>query len=359
MPAARPNALGAGHSRLMQETPPVDANERTIPEISVVVVNFNGGDFLKGCLASLARQTFANFETIVVDNASSDDSLDRLGEVPPSLTILRETVNHGFAGGNNLGAARARGRWLALLNPDAEADPDWLEALLRAVAERPSHRVVASLQVAMADGARLDGAGDCYLACGYAWRGGFGRPASETPEAGECFAPCGAATFLPRDLFLSCGGFEERYFCYHEDVDLGFRLRLLGEACQFDPRCRVRHAGSGITGRASDFAVFHGARNGLWTYLRNMPGPLLLLTFPGWLLGTGAILLRGLVTGRFGATWRGLMAAIGDPGPVLEARRVLRRTRRASLSDIGRALSWNPARFLGRRTDVRPFDSGD
>jgi GT2 family glycosyltransferase len=329
------------------------------PEISIIVVNYNGGDFLRGCLASLSRQTFRDFETIVVDNASKDDSLSRIAEAPERMTILRETTNHGFAAGNNLGARHAKGRWLALLNPDAEADPDWLENQLRAVRERPSHRIVASLQISMSDSRVLDGAGDCYLAYGYAWRGGFGRSTRETPQAGECFAPCGAASFFPRDLFLDAGGFDERYFCYHEDVDLGFRLRLLGEACQFDPRCRVRHAGSGITGRASDFAVFHGARNGLWTYLKNMPGRLLLLTAPVWVVGACAILLRGLMTGRFRATARGFGAAFSDLGPALAARAKLKAKRKAGIVSIARSLSWDPFRFLGRRTDVRPFDSGD
>jgi GT2 family glycosyltransferase len=327
------------------------------PDITVIVVNYNGGDFLRGCIASLARQTFRSFETILVDNASSDGSLDTLVEKPDRLIVLREPKNHGFAGGNNLAASRATGRWIALLNPDAEAAPDWLESMMRAVKDRPSHRIVASLQIAMVNDAILDGAGDCYLAYGYAWRGGFGRPATETPQPGECFAPCGAAALYPKDIFLSAGGFDERYFCYHEDVDLGFRLRLLGERCQFDPRCRVRHAGSGITGRASDFAVFHGARNGFWTYIKNMPGRLLIVTFPVWVLGTFAILLRGLVTGRFRATIRGLAAAFANLGPALQARRDLKRRRKASLGEIASALSWNPFRFLARKTDVRPFQN--
>lgn len=324
------------------------------PAITVIVVNYNGGGFLRGCLASLAAQTFRDFETILVDNASSDNSLDTIVEKPERLTILRETKNHGFAGGNNLAARQARGSWIALLNPDAEAAPDWLESLMRAITERPTHRIVASLQIAMVNDAILDGAGDCYLAYGYAWRGGFGRPASEAPGPGDCFAPCGAAALYPRDLFLSAGGFDERYFCYHEDVDLGFRLRLLGERCQFDPRCRVRHAGSGITGRASDFAVFHGARNGFWTYVKNMPGPLLILTFPVWIAGTIAILLRGLATGRFGATLRGLGVAFAHIGPILESRRRNMAKRTARIADIAAALSWNPLRFLARRPDVRP-----
>jgi len=330
-----------------------------VPAITVVVVNYNGGDFLKNCIASLACQTFTDFETILVDNASTDGSLGRLGDLPPRTTILRETVNHGFAGGNNLAARMSRSPWLALLNPDAEADPNWLESLMRAVRERPSHRVVASLQVALDDASILDGVGDCYLAYGYAWRGGFGRSIKDTPASGECFAPCGAAALYPREVFVESGGFDERYFCYHEDVDIGFRLRLLGERCQFDPRARIRHAGSGITGRASDFAVFHGARNGVWTYVKNMPLRLLIITSPVWFFGTLAILGRGLVTSRFGATLRGIKAAFGDIGPALADRQRLKKLRRASVADIAESLSWNPIRFLARKSDVRRFETGD
>ncbi len=343
----------------MQPDQTMDARADAAPQITVVVVNYNGGDYIRRCLASLAAQSFQDFETIVVDNASTDGSIDRLGELPPRTVILRESINHGFAGGNNLAARRGRGRWLALLNPDAEAAPDWLESLMRAVAEKPGHRIVASLQIATHDPRLLDGAGDCYLAYGYAWRGGYGRSIKETPDAGECFAPCGAAALYPRDLFLASGGFDERYFCYHEDVDLGFRLRLMGERCQFDPRCRVSHVGSGITGKASAFAVFHGTRNGLWTYVKNMPGPLLAITLPVWIAGTLAILTRGVVTGRFLPTARGLGAALGDLGPALKARRAVRERRRASIRTVARALTWNPMRFLTRKPHVRPFEVDD
>src|SRR5262249_50323426 len=137
--------------------------------------------------------------------------------------------------------------------------------------------------------------------------------------------------------------------------DLGFRLRLLGERCQFDPRCRVRHVGSAISGRVSNFAVFHGARNGLWTYLKNMPGPLLLLTSPVWFAGTIAILIRGLFTDRFRGRVRGLYIGVKHVGPALRARAALVRRRPASLADIAAAMTWDPFRFLARRPSVRPF----
>ena len=325
------------------------------PEVTVVVVNYNGGDYLRGCIASLARQTFRNFETILVDNASTDNSLGRIVEKPEQLVILPQTENLGFAGGNNVGAKIGRGKWLALLNPDAEAAPDWLEAMMRALADHPGHRMIASLQISLHDPAKLDGAGDCYLAWGYAWRGGFGHPVSEAPPAGEVFGPCGAAALYPRELFLDAGGFDERYFCYHEDVDIAFRLRLMGERCQFVPSARVRHAGSAITGRTSRFAVFHGVRNGVWTWVKNMPGGWLVLTSPVWLLGAIALVVRGLFRGAFFSTWDGLIAAFTGLGPALKARAGLKKRRTVRPWRLAASFTWNPFAYLGRSIDVRPF----
>jgi N-acetylglucosaminyl-diphospho-decaprenol L-rhamnosyltransferase len=329
--------------------------QQPAPAVTVVVVNFNGGGYLRGCIASLARQTFTDFEVILVDNSSTDGSLDTLVETPPAFTVLKQDRNLGFAAANNIGARAGRGRWLALLNPDAEAGPSWLAALMRAVEARPDFRMAASLQISLHDPAKLDGAGDCYLAWGYAWRGGFGHPVSVAPSAGECFAPCGAAALYPRDVFLDAGGFDEAYFCYHEDVDIAFRLRLQGERCQFVPDASVRHAGSALSGRGSRFAVFHGVRNGVWTYVKNMPGVLLLLTSPVWVLGAILLLLRGIVRGQFRATLDGLLAGIGGVGHALRARKAIKAARRVAPADLARAFTWNPLAYPGRRIDVRPF----
>lgn len=327
--------------------------------MTVVVVNFNGGAYLAPCLASLARQTFRDFETILVDNASTDGSLATIGERPARFTLLRQTANLGFAAANNLGARAGRGRWLALLNPDAAAEPDWLDALMRAVRYRPDFRMAASLQISLDDPSRLDGAGDNYLAYGYAWRGGFGHPVGNAPGAGECFAPCGAAALYPREAFLSAGGFDERYFCYHEDVDIGFRLRLFGERCQFVPSARVHHAGSAISGRSSAFSVFHGVRNGVWTYLKNMPPGLLVLTLPVWLLGGLALLARSLVVGQFVPTIRGFAAGLAGLRPIRVSRSEVQHRRKPGVR-LSSSFVWNPLAYPGRSIQVRRFsDAGD
>jgi N-acetylglucosaminyl-diphospho-decaprenol L-rhamnosyltransferase len=326
------------------------------PRLTVVVVNYNGGDYLQGCLHSLAEQTFRDFETILVDNASTDGSLDRLIGLPPECRIIRSDRNLGFAAANNLAAKQARGEWLVLLNPDAEALPDWLEELLRAAERRPDHRMLASLQLSMDAPDQLDGAGDCYLAYGFAWRGGHGHHVPQCLPAGICFAPCGAAAMYPRDVFLDAGGFDERYFCYHEDVDLGFRLRLMGESCQFVPTARIRHAGSAISGRRSEFSTFHGVRNGIWTYLKNMPAALLWFTLPVWTMGLIALLVRGCFRGTFGATWRGIGAGLAGYRYVLMERQALNKRRSVKVAEMASSLCWNPVSYLRRQVVLTSFE---
>lgn len=328
------------------------------PLVTVLVVNYNAGGMLADCLDSLAAQTFREFETLVVDNASIDGSLDAIRQAPPGLRVLRQATNTGFAGGNNIGAREGRGRWLALLNPDAVAAPDWLEKLVQAAENRPEFQMVASLQVDLVDAARLDGVGDCYTAYGYAWRGGYGAPLKTAPPAGECFSPCGAAALYPREAFLASGGFDERYFCYHEDVDMGFRLRLMGLRCQFAPQAVVRHAGSAIAGRRSRFAIYHGVRNGVWTYLKNMPAPLLAVTLPMWAAGAVALLVRGALIGQFSATLQGFGDGLVQMAPVMKERARVQAARTASLSAVAAAMTWNPLDYVQRRPVVKAFPPG-
>ena len=324
---------------------------------SVIIVNYNGGDYLKGALASLARQTVRDFEVFLVDNASLDGSMSDLGEaLPERLSLRAQSENLGFAAANNLAAAEAVGEWLVLLNPDAEAAPDWLEKLFAGAVRHPSVRMFASAQIDMNDASRLDGAGDAYLGFGIPWRGGFGRPIADLPNEGACFSPCGAGAMYHRESFLAHGGFEERFFCFCEDVDLGYRLRLAGERCIFLPDAVIRHAGGGVSGRGSAFALFHGARNRLWTYFRNTPMRLLILTLPGHIALTAAILIRGLFTGRAKDTWRGIWAGLKGLGPFLDERPALKQRRKASTWSLIRAMSWNPLRMLQRRPDVKRPD---
>lgn len=313
------------------------------PEFSVLIVSYNSGDYLQKALDSLAGQTFRNFEIIVLDNASEDDAVDRLDlSGLDNVRIMQESENHGFARGNNLAAAQARGDWLVLLNPDAAAHPDWLSEIAEGIARHPDTRAFACTQFNMDDPAKLDGAGDAYLIFGFPWRGGFQNPVSNLPDEGYCFSPCGASAVFERALFEEIGGFDERFFCYCEDVDIGFRLQMAGERCVFLPRAAVDHKGSGITGQDSYFTTFHGNRNRLWTYVKNMPLPLLFVTFPAHLAILAYIYFRNRPRFRHTGMADGLRAGFKSAWSMRRKGPYKSRSWPVSWRILLSSMAWNP-----------------
>lgn len=246
----------------------------TTPFVDVVIVNYNGGSFLARTLRALQAQTFRDFRVVVVDNASTDASLESLpqGDIP--VEIVRAERNLGFAGGNNLAIRQhVRAEWLALLNPDAFPRPDWLQALLAAAYAYPDYHFFGSRLLDAADSRRLDGIGDVYHVSGLYWREGHRQPDGPSyGEGREIFGPCAAAALYSTRAVLEAGAFDEDFFCYGEDIDLAFRLRLLGHRCRYVPEAVIEHIGSGVTGVRSDFQLYHGHRNLPWVYVKNMPG---------------------------------------------------------------------------------------
>ena len=245
--------------------------------VAVIIVNYNGGDMLLRCLGDLQRQTWPADRVIVVDNASADDSMRRAEQAYPWIEAVRLPRNVGFASGNNIGAAHAREcEWIACLNPDAYADADWLANLMRAALAHPEFAFFGSKLILSERRDWLDGTGDIYHVSGAAWRRDHNRRVDRGHHAsGEIFAPCAAASLYRHDAFDIVGGFDDDYFCYFEDVDLAFRMRLRGYRCYYVADAVVYHLGSAITGDKSPFTTYHGHRNLVWTFVKNMPLPLL------------------------------------------------------------------------------------
>ena len=326
------------------------------PVFSVIIVNYNGGAFLQKAVDSLKAQTFADFELILVDNASSDGSAARVDLAGlPAATFIRNTNNTGFAAANNQAAEKASGAWLVMLNPDSVADPGWLAALAEAAAAHPDCASFTSAQLRLDDPFTLDGAGDAYFLFGIPWRGGFGRPASELPGPGWCFSACGASAMYSARLYREAGGLDASFFCYCEDVDLGFRLQLLGHDCRFVPGAIIHHAGSGISGRVSPFTIYHGTRNRLWTYAKNMPEAMFWLTLPGHAALSLYLLTRSAFTPRFKPMLRGLK----DGVVAMPRLRRASRTRRISLSQLAGRMAWNPLTLSQRKCHVRTDAPGE
>jgi len=311
------------------------------PAVTVITVAYDSGDFLQPCMDALTAQSFADFEVVVVDNASRDGSVDRLRLPDSRFRIERMGFNAGFATANNHAARASSAEFLALLNPDAVADPNWLAELVAVARAHPEAASVGSLQLRLDDPDVLDGVADVWHVAGLAWRAYEGKPAALAPDDGEIFGPCGAAALYRRADFLALGGFDERYFCYVEDVDLAFRLRLAGRGSVRASKAVVRHAGSGISGRRSDFTMFHGTRNRIWTFVKDTPGGWFWLLLPYHLAFN---LLYGLSAIRRGIArpvWRAYGAALKGMGPIWADRRKVEK--RVPFSEVLKVMAWTPA----------------
>lgn len=310
--------------------------------VGVVIVNFNGGEHLGRCLDALATQTRAPDWIVVVDNCSADGSLERALARHPGVAAIRNGDNRGFAAASNQGVAwlEARGADLAaLLNPDAFAQQDWLAALCAAAARAPECASFASRMMRAGEADVVDGLGDAYHFSGLPWRRYHGRPLrSEWLRAGEVFGACGGAALYRIDAFRACGGLDEAYFCYCEDVDLALRLRLAGWTCRLVPDAVVEHVGSAVTGYRSDFSTYHGQRNLVWTFVKNMPSPLFALLLPAHVVANVAALAVGLARGQLRVVWTAKRDGVKGLGRVWRERRAVQRTRRASAGAIWRAL---------------------
>jgi GT2 family glycosyltransferase len=312
------------------------------PRVAVVIVNWNGEHFIEKCIKSLLSQTVKLYEIILLDNASSDNSLTIIRKYP-SVKLIALDTNTGFARGNNLAIASADPsvEWIALLNPDAFADPNWLNNLLSAAKNHPLVSMFGCKQINSGNPEILDGEGDAYHLSGLVWRTSFGNSISTQGYAeAQIFSPCAAAALYRRSAFQEVGGFDEDYFCYVEDVDLGFRLRLMGHQCLYVPSSIVHHIGSGTTGgQKSEFSIYHGHRNLVWTYVKNMPGFLLWLFLPLHLALNVVELMYFALLGQWGVVWRAKRDAFLGLPLAWQKRQKIQKDRKASLWSIWQVLN--------------------
>jgi GT2 family glycosyltransferase len=308
--------------------------------ITIIIVNWNSGFLLEKCIKSLSDQRFIK-HIWVVDNNSSDQSL-LFSIKKHHLSIKKIKNNLGFACGNNIALKKCETDFVALLNPDAFPESDWLEKLLQAAEQYPHIAAFGSCQINDTYPEKLDGIGDEYHVSGLVWRKGYNcpTPATSSQSPTEIFSPCAAAALYRRSALEEIGFFDDDYFCYVEDVDLGFRLRLAGYKSIYVPDAVVRHVGSATTGgQQSDFSVYHGHRNLVWTYIKNMP-PLLFWTF----------LPLHLALNIFTIVWFGLRGqgrvilkakwdAIKGIPKMWKKRQQIQKNRKASTLEIWHALS--------------------
>ena len=323
-----------------------------VADATILIVAYRARETAARLAAALDALTVKPAAILVLENGSPEDERVDPADLPAGAELIVSEENLGFAAGNNRLAAQAATEWLVLLNPDAFPRPDWLAELIAAAERHPDADLFGSTQwVAGAPGV-LDGAGDVMNAFGVPYRGGYGKR-MDAPAEGEVFAPCAAAMMIRRDVFAGLGGFDEDYFCYVEDVDLGYRARLAGRRAIQVSAAEVDHVGYGATGRRSEFATYHGARNRFWCFFKNTPGWLAWVLAPVHLALTGVFWLSAARFRQFLLFGRAIRDALAGWPRLMEKRRAVQAGRAASIGEIVRALSWNPLGLLTRAPDVR------
>jgi GT2 family glycosyltransferase len=266
------------------------------PRASVIVLNYNGGRLLHDCLQSLeAQELEGGFEVLLVDNLSTDGSPEEAHSRFPDIRLIRAVTNLGFAGGNNLGIAGARGRHIVLINNDACARPGWLAALVAAAESDVRVGAVTGKVLFAEPPGLIQNAGGLLLTDGSGAERGYEQPDhGQFDSVEEVFAICGAGVLLSRGMLEDVGGFDETYFLYYEDIDLSWRMRLRGWKVLYQPAAVIEHVHSASSGEWSSMFVFHVDRNRLFTVFKNAPWGFVLRSF----LGFYARALGNLTGGR-------------------------------------------------------------
>jgi GT2 family glycosyltransferase len=307
------------------------------PTVSVVIPNWNGREWLPGCLQAIGAQSLPAAEVIVVDNGSQDGSTAYLHDEHPAVRTIELGENTGFARAANEGIRVASGELVALVNADALLSADWLERMVSTLAADPGVASVASKILWLGDRSHVYDAGDVLRRDGVCeQRGRFGLDDAASDQPGEVFGACAAAALYRRDAVLELGGFDERYFAYLEDVDLALRLALAGWRCRYEPAVAL-HAGEGSSGALPGGHWYYVARNTIVLVAKAFPVrwlPLVAYRQTAWIWHTAR-------ERRLRWHLRGLLAAVPMlPGALRERRRL----RRAAVVAIEQVVPARPFR---------------
>jgi GT2 family glycosyltransferase len=249
--------------------------------ISVIIVNWNGKHLLSDCLSSLQKQTYKNFEIILVDNGSSDGSIEWIDKHYPQVKVISLKENLGFAGGNNIGILASQGKFITLLNNDTEVDQDWLKQLYLQINKDESIAACDSKVYYYTDRNLIWAAGGTYSIAGTSqMRGNLEENRAVFNEPCEIFTAIACAAIYRKSAFEDIGLLDEDFHSGYEDVDWSFRAHLRGYRIVNAPAAQVYHKVSATHGYNSPAFVRNGQRNVFYVYIKNMPLPLLLRYWP-------------------------------------------------------------------------------
>ena len=304
---------------------------------SVVIVNWNGREYLDRCLSSVLAQTYPHFEVILVDNGSTDGSAEYVSAAFPEVLSIRNQENLGFAAGNNVGIKASRGKFLATLNNDTEVDPLWLEELVTAMGSLPRVGMCASKMLLYHQPHIIDSTGIDINAAAIAWdREGGKLDREEELRPVEIFGACAGAALYHREMLDEIGLFDEDYFIYLEDVDLAWRAQLRGWRCLYVPTAKVKHIHSATMVEGSPVKNYLLGRNRMWTIIKNYPLPHLFLYLPLIALYDLSAISYSLLAKGDTSSLRGRIAALTKLGRFLKKRRGIQAGRCVPFSDLAK-----------------------
>lgn len=311
--------------------------------VAVVVPTWNGRDDLPACLESLRRQTLP-VEIVVVENGSTDGTVEMLRASYPDATVLMQPVNLGFAGGVNVGLRYALHRgyeFVALLNNDAVADANWVKRLVAEMSLDARVGMVASKFVTM-DGLRIDSTGECYSSWGLPFPRGRGEETLDAYDAdAELFGASGGSTLYRSAMLRDIGLFDEDFFAYFEDVDLSWRAHLRGWRVRLAPTAIAYHRIGATSGRLPGFTTYQTLKNLLWVVAKNVPRRYVATVLPRLALAYTLTFWRAVLHGKGGIAVKGLAVAMLKMPKKLAQRRVIQRGRVVDDDAVRSLLTWD------------------
>lgn len=266
--------------------------------ITVIIANLNGERYLEDCLASLSAQAFRDFDVVVVDNGSTDRSVEVITKEFPWVKLIPLGENIGFAGGNNIGIDASSSKYIATLNNDTIADRMWLVELYAAAEADDAIGMVASKILLGREGREIDSVGMLLYPDGMTRQRGRGETDNgQFDSGGEVLFPSACAALYRRRMLDDVGCFDPDFFSYCEDADLGLRGRLAGWKAVAAPKAVIRHLYSQTGGGYSSFKAYHVERNHLWVLLKGLPFSFV-MAFPFYTLWRYVVQIYGLLSGK-------------------------------------------------------------
>jgi GT2 family glycosyltransferase len=291
--------------------------------VSIIIPNWNGLRHLSACLTSLLHQTYPDYETVLVDNGSTDGSCQFVADRFPEVHVVRAQHNLGFARGTNLGILHGKGPYVATLNNDTEVEPTWLEHLVTAMSSDPRLGMAASKMLFRDRRTTVNSAGIAVDRAGIAWDrdgGGMDRPEAQMLEV---FGPCAGAGLYRRAMLDEIGLFDENFHSYLEDVDLAWRGQAVGWRCIYVPSARVYHIHSATGHEGSPLKSYLLGRNKWWTIAKNYPWPQIATHAPMIMAYDLVAAMYGLVTRNDLSGLRGRLAAFRSWPDLRRKRRAI------------------------------------